>query len=166
MKNLIKILFIALGVLTFSACTTTKSSGAVGMATGTTTSSFAQQSASRANDPRLRAPSNQTYNFDSDSDIVHGDDISSIEAQANYLAAHPNTKVRLAGHADERGSRGYNLALGRRRAEAIACIMQQQGVAPRQIDLASFGEEKPVAVSHNEASWRQNRRVNLTYKRK
>jgi len=166
MKNLLKILFIGMAVLAFSACSTIKSSGAGNTAGGATANGLGQQAAFDANNPKLRAPYNQTYHFDFDSDVVQSDDLASIKAQSDYLTTHPNARVRLAGNTDERGSREYNVALGWRRAKAVASIMQQQGVAPKQIDLISFGEEKPVAFGHDEASWWQNRRDDLTYEEK
>jgi peptidoglycan-associated lipoprotein len=139
MKNLLKILFFCIGVLVLSACSTTKSSEIIG---------------------------DQTYHFALDSYVVHHGDLASIKAQCDYLVAHPDAKVRIAGNTDERGSREYNVALGWRRAQAVANIMQRQGVAPNQIDIISYGEEKPVAFGHDEDSWWQNRRDDLTYEEK
>lgn len=115
---------------------------------------------------RLKAPYDQVYRFDFDKYEVRSEDVSSIEAQANYLAAHANAKVRLEGNADERGSREYNIALGWKRAKAVATILEQQGVAPSQIAMVSYGKEKPVAFGHDEASYSLNRRANLVYESK
>lgn len=175
MRNLSKILFIGSLVLIFSACSTTKSpnsistvGGATATEAGAETSSLGQQGgfAENNNSNKLRAPYDQTYYFDFDSDAVHSDDLASIKAQCDYLVNHPNAKVRISGNTDERGSREYNVALGWRRAQSVAAIMQQQGVASSQIDLISFGEEKPVALGHDEDSWQQNRRDELTYEAK
>ena len=82
------------------------------------------------------------------------------------MVAHPDAKVRLEGNTDERGSREYNVALGWRRAKAVASLMAQQGVAPSQIVMVSYGEEQPVAFGHDKQSYSLNRRVNLVYEAK
>jgi peptidoglycan-associated lipoprotein len=79
------------------------------------------------------------------------------------LAQNPNVSVILEGHTDERGTREYNLALGERRAKSVQQLMQVQGVLPDQIQVISFGEERPVALDHSESAWRLNRRVELLY---
>ena len=71
--------------------------------------------------------------------------------------------VRLEGHADERGTREYNLALGERRAKAVANYLAIQGVPRPQIEVISYGEEKPAALGQGESAWAQNRRVELIY---
>jgi peptidoglycan-associated lipoprotein len=117
-----------------------------------------------ANSPnRYKAPFNQIYYFDFDKDNVYQADIASINAQAAYLVAHSNARVRLEGNADERGSREYNVALGWRRAKAVANVLKQQGVPQRQIIMISFGKEKPIATGHDEASFRLNRHTSLIY---
>lgn len=117
-----------------------------------------------ANSPnRYKAPFNQIYYFDFDKDNVYQADIASINAQATYLVAHPSSRVRLEGNADERGSREYNVALGWRRAKAVANVLKQQGVPEKQIVMISFGKEKPIATGHDEASFRLNRHTSLIY---
>ncbi|WP_348758334.1 peptidoglycan-associated lipoprotein Pal [Candidatus Methylocalor cossyra] len=88
-----------------------------------------------------------------------------VAAHANYLASHPERRVTLEGHADERGSPEYNIALGEQRAKAVQRLMELQGVGSGQIQVVSFGEEKPAALGHDEASWQQNRRVEISYSR-
>ncbi|HBC71235.1 MAG TPA: peptidoglycan-associated lipoprotein, partial [Coxiellaceae bacterium] len=72
----------------------------------------------------------------------------------------------LEGHADERGSREYNIALGWKRAKAVAAALKQQGAGNAQIVMMSYGKEKPVALGHDESAYSQNRRVNLIYEAK
>ncbi|CAL7963795.1 peptidoglycan-associated outer membrane lipoprotein Pal [Gammaproteobacteria bacterium] len=115
---------------------------------------------------RLKAPYNQVYHFGFDKYDVNQDDIASINVQAGYLIAHTGAKVRLEGNADERGSREYNIALGWKRAKAVAAILKQQGVGDAQIAVVSYGKEKPVAVGHDESAYSQNRRVDLVYEAK
>lgn len=105
----------------------------------------------------------RTVYFDFDSSEVNPEDREVILAHANYLAAHPNAKVILEGHADERGTREYNMALGERRAKAVRQLMLLQGPSADQIDFVSFGEERPVALGHDEDAWRLNRRVEILY---
>jgi peptidoglycan-associated lipoprotein len=112
---------------------------------------------------QMKAPSNQTYYFAYDGNIVSADDLAFIQMQANYLVAHPNVKVRLDGNTDNRGSREYNIGLGWRRDKAVALILQQAGVKPEQIDMVSYGKEKPAVLGNNERAWRLSRRVNLRY---
>lgn len=86
-----------------------------------------------------------------------------VSAHAAYLAAHPGRNVVLEGHADERGTQEYNVALGEQRAQAVARMLQLQGAANGQIQVVSFGEEKPADTGHDEPAWQQNRRVELSY---
>ncbi len=101
--------------------------------------------------------------FAFDSSAVDDESRGIIEAHATYLAAHPQTKVVLEGHTDERGTREYNLALGERRAQAVERMMRTLGVTGDRIKSTSYGEEKPVATGHDESSWRLNRRVEILY---
>ena len=87
-----------------------------------------------------------------------------VQAHAQYLNEQANRKVRLEGNCDERGSNEYNLALGQRRADGVQKMLQLGGVKDRQIDAVSYGEEKPTATGHDEASWGQNRRTDLNYR--
>lgn len=114
------------------------------------------------NDPANPLSKRVVY-FDFDSSEVKGDDREVIMAHAQYLLSNPNEKVVLEGHADERGTREYNIALGERRAKAVSQLMVLQGVAQSQIDVVSFGEERPVALGHDESAWSVNRRVEILY---
>lgn len=86
-----------------------------------------------------------------------------VQAHAKYLSEHPNRKVRLEGNADERGSNEYNLALGQRRADGVKKMLILGGAKDAQIEASSYGEEKPKASGHDEASWSQNRRTDINY---
>ncbi len=101
--------------------------------------------------------------FDYDSDQVKADSLKTINAHGQYLANNSNHLVRLEGHADERGSREYNLALGERRAQSVRRLLQLQGVLDDQIEIISYGEELPAAPGHEEPSWTLNRRVEIVY---
>lgn len=109
------------------------------------------------------APHNQIYLFNYDDSNFSAKYIPSLQAQAAYLKAHLGAKIMLAGHTDERGSREYNVALGERRAQAVATILRLEGVSLQQIRIVSYGKEKPVYLGHDESAHMQNRRVELHY---
>lgn len=101
--------------------------------------------------------------FAYDSSEVRDEDLSVVEAHARYLLNTPSAGILLEGHADERGSREYNVALGERRALAVTQIIQLLGVPTSQIRTVSYGEERPAVDGSNESAWAQNRRVELLY---
>lgn len=98
-----------------------------------------------------------------DSSEVMPEYISVINAHASFLASNPGRAVVLEGHADERGSSEYNVALGEQRAKSVAKLMKLEGVSDSQLQLVSFGEEKPAVPGHDESAWQQNRRVEIAY---
>jgi peptidoglycan-associated lipoprotein len=101
--------------------------------------------------------------FDFDSSVVKDEFSAIIEAHASYLANNPGARLTLEGHADERGTREYNLALGERRAAAVQQFMELMGAGSTQIQTVSYGEERPVDPGHDEQAWALNRRVELVY---
>lgn len=101
--------------------------------------------------------------FDYDQSTVRADYLDVISAHADYLAANPQVVVRLEGHADERGTREYNLGLGENRANAVRSLMMAQGVADNQLVVVSYGEERPATTGDNEEAWALNRRVEMVY---
>jgi len=120
--------------------------------------------------PEFSDPNNplskSTVYFMLDSSQVQNDFVPVIAAHAQYLVAHPGQRVVLQGHGDERGSREYNIGLGEQRAKSVANMMKVQGVSDGQLDVVSYGEEKPASFGHDEASWELNRRVELIYQGK
>lgn len=86
-----------------------------------------------------------------------------VQAHAQYLVSNPGIQIILEGHADERGTREYNLALGEDRAKSVANIMEVRGVGSGRIQIVSYGEERPVALGSDEAAWALNRRVEILY---
>lgn len=114
------------------------------------------------NDPNSPLSKRVLY-FDFDSSNVTDEQREIIDAHAAFLSNNPDVSVVLEGHADERGTREYNLALGERRAKAVEQLLLVQGVSPDQIQVISFGEERPVALENNESAWRLNRRVEILY---
>lgn len=106
---------------------------------------------------------NQTYYFDFDKSFVRDEDKPSLQVQAHYLISHPQAKLLITGNTDERGSREYNIALGRRRALSVQQFLIANGVSARQILTVSYGAEKPVAFGHSETDYAKNRRADLQY---
>lgn len=102
--------------------------------------------------------------FDFDSVSIRAADRPIIQAHAEYMASHGYTSISLEGHADERGTREYNIALGERRAKAVRQLLLFQGASTSQLETVSFGEERPLADGHDDGSWQQNRRVEINYK--
>ncbi|PAU79280.1 peptidoglycan-associated lipoprotein Pal [Halomonas salipaludis] len=108
-------------------------------------------------------PSVRTIYFDFDRDTIRSEFESVLNAHAQYLRANPNARVVLEGHTDERGTREYNMALGERRANSVQRFMGVQGVSPSQLEVVSYGEERPAVRGQNEDSYAQNRRVVFSY---
>jgi peptidoglycan-associated lipoprotein len=101
-------------------------------------------------------------NFDYDQAVIRQNDQSTLDRKASILAANPNVKVQISGHADERGSDEYNLALGNRRAAAAKRYLENKGIDPSRMDVVSYGEERPLNQGHDEAAYAQNRRDEFT----
>ena len=96
--------------------------------------------------------------FDFDKYNLGADARRTLEKQAAWLKANAGISVTVEGHADERGTREYNIALGERRANAVKDYLVALGVSPNRVKTISYGKERPVALGSNEAAWQQNRR--------
>lgn len=107
--------------------------------------------------------SSRVVYFEYDSARVDDDSMVLLEAHGSFIADNGNVNVTLTGHADERGSREYNIALGDRRAQSVRRILLFQGASSDQIESVSYGEEQPAVMGHDEAAWSKNRRVELVY---
>lgn len=97
--------------------------------------------------------------FDTDRFNIDTEDQIALQSQAQWLSRYPNVNVTLEGHADERGTRDYNLALGERRANAAKTYLSSLGVNPARIRTVSYGKERPQALGSNQQAWAQNRRA-------
>ena len=132
-------------------------------------SSGLQQSPAQRSGPGQIAPktipAQRSVYFDYDRYEVRPEFRQAIEEHARYLRDHADARLTIEGNGDERGSREYNLALGQRRAESVRQMMRLSGVKDDQIEAVSFGEEKPKALGHDEASWAENRRSDFVYRR-
>ncbi len=101
--------------------------------------------------------------FDFDKSEVKSEYRAIVVAHASYISSHGSARVTLEGHADERGTREYNLGLGERRGNAISGLLSAAGSRGNQLDVVSYGEERPVCRVSDEGCWRQNRRVEIIY---
>jgi len=104
------------------------------------------------------------FYFDFDQAIVRRTGHEELNKHAKVLSSDRDLRVRLEGHADERGTREYNLALGERRANGVRVYLIAQGADRTQIEAISYGEEKPDNKGHSESSWAENRRVEILYR--
>ena len=152
-----KILSLFAAVALVSACETVSDSGgsAVGGAKATSFTS-----------PMVKSGTQEDFVVNVGDRVFYGFDKYNLEAgarktlekQAAWLKANRSVTVTVAGHADERGTREYNLALGERRANSVKDYLVVLGINPARIDTISYGKERPVATVSNEAAWKQNRR--------
>ena len=115
----------------------------------------------------LKDPNNilskRSVYYDFDKSDVKAEYKPMVEAHSRYLAGNKNAKVAVQGNTDERGSREYNIALGNRRADSVRQMMNVFGASDSQIEVVSFGEEKPRATCHDESCRKENRRSDIVY---
>ena len=111
-------------------------------------------------DPCLRQ---RVIYFDLDKTEIHSEFQAQIACHAEYLREFPGAKVTLEGNADERGTRDYNQGLGERRGNAVQSALGAAGASTSQLNVVSYGEERPVCREHNEGCWQKNRRVEIVY---
>jgi peptidoglycan-associated lipoprotein len=97
--------------------------------------------------------------FEVDSAALTGEAQGILASQANWLSQYPQYRVTIEGHADERGTREYNLALGAKRAIAVRSYLASHGIGANRVKTVSFGKERPVAVCDDISCWSQNRRA-------
>lgn len=173
-KSYARMLVIALSLAALAGCSSTGGSrdgslsgsdanggvgtGAVG--TGQVSGTGADR-AGQQTDGRI--PDVRTIYFDFDRDTIRAEFESVLVAHARYLRSNGNARVVLQGHTDERGTREYNLALGERRANSVKSFLEVQGVSPSQLEVVSYGEERPEMRGTNEQAYAQNRRVVFAY---
>ena len=117
---------------------------------------LAREAAERA--AAVKADLAAMINFEYDQATVRSVDQGTLDRKAAILGANPNVKIQISGHADERGSDEYNLALGNRRAAAAKRYLENKGIDASRMDVVSYGEERPLAQGSDEAAYAQNRR--------
>jgi peptidoglycan-associated lipoprotein len=114
-------------------------------------------------DPKSEIYKGRSIYFDFDSALLKKEFEPLVDRHGRYLVSSPQLKIRVEGHADERGSAEYNLALGQKRAEAVQRALAVVGVTATRMEAISWGKEKPRALGHDESAWAQNRRADLQY---
>ena len=151
---------------TDAASSTTETSSTASSSSSTASSSASSSSASSdADNSALEAARAEmmsigdTVLFGYDSSQLSSAAIATLDAQATLLNAKPSFRVKIEGHADERGTREYNLALGERRAAAARDYLLAKGVDGSRIRIVSYGKERPAVVGSNEEAWAKNRRA-------
>ena len=117
-------------------------------------------------DPQNPLSQKRSIYFDFDQTAIKPAFAPLMELHGKYLAAHPDVSLKIQGNTDEQGGAEYNLALGQKRAESVLKGFKVYGVKDSQLEAISFGKEKPKALGHDEASYAENRRVDLAYPEK
>ena len=177
LNKLFKAMLVVLPIMALSACSSTSESETD--ATSSTESSSSTGSANNGVEtggvaPVLTPAEQQQLKFqelrkehiiyfDFDRSSVSQQFAEVLEAHGDYLVEHPIVRVMIEGHADERGTPEYNIALGERRAKAVAKYLQGMGVQPSQMSVVSYGEEKPMDLSRTDDGFAKNRRAVLVY---
>jgi peptidoglycan-associated lipoprotein len=170
LKSLLQITLVSCSILALSACSHTHKNA--GDAAGANMDGGAQASGlgegdgfggdAGPQDSRYK----RTYYFDYDKSYVKDEYRPAIAANAEYLISHPGAKVTVEGHTDPRGSREYNIALGERRANAVADLMRSKGINPSQIRVVSYGAERLAAPGRSESDYQMDRRAVIVYLQK
>lgn len=108
---------------------------------------------------RLRTTMAEVVYFDYDRSEIRADSRATLDRKARIMRDQPTVRIRVEGHADERGSTEYNLALGSRRAEAVKAYITAAGIQASRVETVSYGEDRPVDRGRNESAWSRNRRA-------
>jgi len=169
-EKMVKKLLVAFCVVSLAACSTTPEDSTDNTTNNTTdaveTSTVTEPVMSHEEHMRMESEEKRqarTIYFEFDDSTVQQQYLAVLEAHAKFLVESGVT-VTLEGHADERGTQAYNLALGERRAKSVAQYLMNYGLAESQISLVSYGEERPADAGHTDGSWAKNRRVEIVYR--
>jgi len=169
MKNLVTVSVLLASLTLFAGCKTKPPPVVETPPTQTSDTSGVENPDATAGDtdasmgPSGELLSKRIVYFDFDRTDIRADSQSVVAAHAAYLSKNPNQKVRLEGHADERGSREYNIGLGERRGQSVRRALALQGVAETQLTTVSYGEERPAVAGSDEQAYAANRRVEIVY---
>ncbi|OCG62673.1 peptidoglycan-associated lipoprotein Pal [Gilliamella sp. Fer4-1] len=153
-SKFLKVAAVALPLITVTACSSNNSSNVAGVASG----SLSKEALEQLN----KLQQINTVYFDFDKYNVKSDYATLLNAHAIFIRAN-NVKVIIEGHADERGTPEYNIALGERRAAAVKSYLQGNGASDSQMEIVSYGKEKPAVLGHDEEAYAKNRRAVVTY---
>lgn len=172
-NSMIKLLFVSI-FLFMSGCATTSDSDNGSSTSVEDRNSNADQAKTRGlgddekyslaalDDPNSPL-SIRTIYFAFDSSELTPESMDVLIEHSRFMSLHPEMSAVLEGHADERGTRDYNLALGEKRGKSVQEYLSSQGVQISQTEVISYGEEKPVSMDHDESAWQLNRRVEIVY---
>ncbi|AZZ97757.1 peptidoglycan-associated lipoprotein Pal [Pseudoalteromonas sp. R3] len=175
LNKTLKALLVALPVMTLAACSSSSGTDAgagseTNAATANNSSNVDVNTATRQKTAEellkekyeaLRQE--QIVYFDFDKSTVRSEFVELLQAHADFLVKNPSVKVLIEGHADERGTPEYNIALGESRGKAVAKYLQSLGVSDSQMSVVSYGEEKPMDKARTEEAFAKNRRAVLVY---
>jgi peptidoglycan-associated lipoprotein len=183
LKKSFKTVALALPIVALAACSSTKTTNAGDSETDANQSAAVTQSDNSNNSSNVQVGTVQQVKspeqireerfavlrqdhvlyFDFDKTSIRAEFHELLKAHADFLVKHPEQKIIVEGHCDERGTPEYNIALGERRAKVVADFLKNLGVSSSQISLVSYGEEKPQDRAKNAAAFAKNRRAVLVY---
>ncbi len=166
MKNVIRVIAASLLIASMAACTKKQEVKPVVEETPPATQTAPVQESGKYTRDSLDTDSclrQRVVYFDFDRSDIRPEFQAQISCHAEYLRQFPDAHVRLEGNTDERGSREYNLGLGERRGNAVDSALSAAGVSSSQLEVISYGEERPTCREHNESCWSKNRRVEIVY---
>nr|WP_024967463.1 peptidoglycan-associated lipoprotein Pal [Pantoea sp. IMH] len=173
LNKVLKGLMLALPVIAVAACSSHKNNdndqtngmgadGSMnGMNGGMNSGNMSSDEQARLQMQELQR--NNIVYFGLDKYDIQSDFAQMLDAHATFLRNNPSYKVTIEGHADERGTPEYNIALGERRASSVKMYLQGKGVSADQISIVSYGKEKPAVLGHDESAYAKNRRAVLVY---
>ncbi|KTS33039.1 peptidoglycan-associated lipoprotein Pal [Pantoea dispersa] len=170
LNKVLKGLMLALPVIAVAACSSHKNNNndQTGMGADGAYGAGAGQNGNMSSDEQARLQMQQLQQnnivyFGLDKYDVQSEYAQMLDQHATFLRSNPSYKVTIEGHADERGTPEYNIALGERRANAVKMYLQGKGVSADQMSIVSYGKEKPAVLGHDEAAYAKNRRAVLVY---
>ncbi len=173
LNKMLKGLMLALPVIAVAACSSHKNNnndqsgmgtdGAYGAGSGAGMNGGNMSSDEQARLQMQQLQQNNIVYFGLDKYDVQSDYAQMLDQHAAFLRSNPSYKVTIEGHADERGTPEYNIALGERRASAVKMYLQGKGVSADQMSIVSYGKEKPAVLGHDESAYAKNRRAVLVY---
>ncbi|OKP04859.1 MULTISPECIES: peptidoglycan-associated lipoprotein Pal [Xenorhabdus] len=164
LNKVLKGLMLALPIMAVAACSSNKTGNNDQSGVSTVDNSSKTLSAEElARQQMQELQNNNIVYFGFDKYDINGEFAQMLDAHAAFLRTNPSVKVTIEGHADERGTPEYNIALGERRANAVKMYLQGKGVSADQLAIVSYGKEKPAVLGHDEAAYAKNRRAVIVY---
>ena len=163
LNKVLKGLMLALPVMAVAACSSNKSNDNADQMINSGDSKGSMSAEEQARMMMQELQKNNIVYFGFDKYDIQPEFAQMLDAHAAFLRDNPSYKVVVEGHADERGTPEYNIALGERRANAVKMYLQGRGVNADQISIVSYGKEKPAVLGHTEDAYAKNRRAVLVY---